>query len=468
MSRQELKLRSHQKGKILQTDYDFIFELDGEFQVCLTAGQIQWILASSDYASWATRWSSSSGSEIDTDKIAEFQADMVRRLMFAVVPCGECEMFRLRQNPENPCQLEQSVDAGLTWSLAFDYDLCMRMGAENPPLTRYEDEYRGHQTSYDGGTTWVDTPDNRFKSPITSNLYKDAADPRCETSAQVVEYMKEFLDVDDEQLFLAIVTFIVDLVAIILTGGAAIPLVVTLVQAFIQLGIEAFQNAMTQAEWDKFQENLYCHANDDGSWSIAAYFAIVDQLAVDHVTNAHFFLYQTMTAIGYVGLNNAGHLTYETTLNCASFECEEQCSMPASVGWKEFTIDGTDGWYLERGTQGATGVVNYEYAAPPEQEILAALCFEDTFTVDDIEFDVSYSGVNSAMKVEVQLRNSADVIIDNFVFFDNVTSSFSNIHYSTSFGGHANVKRVYFLGSKIVAGGTFQFKNMRVEIESVP
>src|SRR5690606_1030962 len=30
----------------------------------------------------------------------------------------------LRQNPENPCQLQQSLDGGESWVLAFDYSLC--------------------------------------------------------------------------------------------------------------------------------------------------------------------------------------------------------------------------------------------------------------------------------------------------------------------------------------------------------
>lgn len=31
----------------------------------------------------------------------------------------------LRQNPENPCQLQQSLDGGESWTLAFDYSLCI-------------------------------------------------------------------------------------------------------------------------------------------------------------------------------------------------------------------------------------------------------------------------------------------------------------------------------------------------------
>jgi len=33
-------------------------------------------------------------------------------------------MFELRQNPDNPCLLEQSTDGGLNWTPAFDYSLC--------------------------------------------------------------------------------------------------------------------------------------------------------------------------------------------------------------------------------------------------------------------------------------------------------------------------------------------------------
>lgn len=37
---------------------------------------------------------------------------------------GDCEQVTLRQNPDNPCQLQQSSDGGDTWTLAFDYSLC--------------------------------------------------------------------------------------------------------------------------------------------------------------------------------------------------------------------------------------------------------------------------------------------------------------------------------------------------------
>lgn len=42
-------------------------------------------------------------------------------------------MFQLRQNPLNACQLQQSIDGGVNWSLAFDYSLCDGPLMTNPP-----------------------------------------------------------------------------------------------------------------------------------------------------------------------------------------------------------------------------------------------------------------------------------------------------------------------------------------------
>lgn len=54
-------------------------------------------------------------------------------LLSAPIEMG-CDMaFQLRQNPDDPCQLQQSFDGGLTWSLAFDYLLCNGSSVINQP-----------------------------------------------------------------------------------------------------------------------------------------------------------------------------------------------------------------------------------------------------------------------------------------------------------------------------------------------
>lgn len=44
--------------------------------------------------------------------------------LYLDIGCEGTTMFELRQNPDEPCLLEQSTDGGLTWAPAFDYSLC--------------------------------------------------------------------------------------------------------------------------------------------------------------------------------------------------------------------------------------------------------------------------------------------------------------------------------------------------------
>lgn len=45
--------------------------------------------------------------------------------LVAAIAEGNCMPFQLRQNPDNSCQLQQSLDGGETWNTVFDYSLCV-------------------------------------------------------------------------------------------------------------------------------------------------------------------------------------------------------------------------------------------------------------------------------------------------------------------------------------------------------
>lgn len=59
------------------------------------------------------------------DESGQYRMDLVRKNLADGV-----NMFQLRQNPDNSCQLQQSLDGGETWTLAFDYSVCI------PPATQ--------------------------------------------------------------------------------------------------------------------------------------------------------------------------------------------------------------------------------------------------------------------------------------------------------------------------------------------
>lgn len=71
----------------------------------------------------AASWDNDDGAPEET------RQDVASYVAQAILPSlgigTECSTVRLQQNPLDPCQLLISYDGGLTWSLAFDYSLCL-------------------------------------------------------------------------------------------------------------------------------------------------------------------------------------------------------------------------------------------------------------------------------------------------------------------------------------------------------
>lgn len=322
MMNRQLKFHSHQNAVILQANYDEIFSRTGECRICLTQQQIDWILSQSDFAAWPTRWNSPSGGEIDRSKIAIFHADLVRRLM---TMCDQCEddMYELRQNSENPCQLEQSTDGGLTWTLAFDYSECMRAFELDQPLSRFEPETGRAQYSYDEGVTWVDAPDPRYDSPVTPDPFTGVDDVACWHSANATELMRRMMMDSGDELLL-IVTFIVNILLVVITGGAAIPVAIAnIVSGLLAAGLGEARTQMDAAAWTKVNRILYCAHDEPGGWSFEAYASIFDQLAAEIPFPAILGVQGMLQAVGYIGLTNAGHLNLVEDPDCTAFYCGE-------------------------------------------------------------------------------------------------------------------------------------------------
>jgi hypothetical protein len=103
--------------KAITIDWDEVSTFDDTEQqsVCLTQMEAAILKALLIPAYWATRWDNLS---VSLDALQEKIAHIDGQLD------GGCAMFRLQQNPDSPCLLEQSFDGGNTWSLAFDYSLC--------------------------------------------------------------------------------------------------------------------------------------------------------------------------------------------------------------------------------------------------------------------------------------------------------------------------------------------------------
>ena len=113
-------------------------------------------------------------------------ANIGHQLLSLTNPCEGGEdpepMIQLRQNPGNLCQLQQSLDSGSTWTLAYDYSLCQSPDSPdtlvsattnnfNNLVQYYYDQYTSNYTSSVGDLY----PDLVYGDNTTNDDYRDLA-----------------------------------------------------------------------------------------------------------------------------------------------------------------------------------------------------------------------------------------------------------------------------------------------------
>lgn len=320
MARQK-RLTPQIQGRIHQADYAII-DRTNECRICLTQGQIDWILSQADYAGWPTRWKAAEYAEINAELINAFKNDLISRLIMACVPClGEDEVYELRQSPENPCQLEQSLDGGLTWTLAFDYRLCLFNETLNPPDVRIDPATGNVQYSIDDGVTWVDAPKPSDKTPLKTNIYEGNTDEACHHAANATELIRKMvMDTGDDLLIL--IDAIVNILLVIITGGATLPLLVTnLITAVLAFGLGAIRDSMVASEWDKLRCILFCSHDASWGWTPLGWDDALDQIGAQFPPGVAFFLGGLIQTMGSIGLTNAGYLPLVDTVDCSDCQC---------------------------------------------------------------------------------------------------------------------------------------------------
>lgn len=326
------------QGRVLQADYDAIIGNEDECRVCLTKGEIDWILSQADYAGWATRWKSTGS--IDLEQITRFQGNLILRLLVACQPClGEDDVYELRQNPSEPCQLEQSVDGGLTWTLAFDYRLCLFDEMLNPPEQRIDPVTGNLQYSVDDGVTWVDAPLPSDKTPLKTDIFADKTDPACYHAANATELIRRMvMDSGDDMLI--ILEFIVNILLIIITGGNALPIIITnLIGAVIAFGLATIRGYMVQAEWDRLLRILYCHHDAAWGWTPTGWDAALDQIGAEYPPGVALFLGGLIQTMGSIGLTNAGYLALVTDPDCSAIQCGDlDCGFTTNSSGLNWTL----------------------------------------------------------------------------------------------------------------------------------
>ncbi len=154
----------------------------------------------------------------DTDE----RSDSVQEILKMLAE-GYC-MFQLRQNPSNPCLMEQSLDNGVTWTTAFDHSLCMSPALASESLNDSIDLLNQLLIDYDGTVASI-APDMVYDGSADDNIRDEAL---CHALNELVDLMCEAeleyrLQVAQAATITAIMLALLAVVILIATAGTATP-----------------------------------------------------------------------------------------------------------------------------------------------------------------------------------------------------------------------------------------------------
>lgn len=300
--------------------------------------------------------------------------------------------FELRQNPSDPCQLEQRQTSAGEWSLAFDYSLCEAITSPGEPLnSQYNDDgiLEVCDENYENCEERRDL-DPRFTSPLLPPLTSTPGTTRrCEAANNVVGFMMDMAtNVANNTGAFATVTgllgAIAGIIVAIISGGAAIPLLIGLAGALFGVGQAAFTAAMTGAVYEALLCIVYCNTPDDGLYTEANWQAIKGGILAELTGIAATFLHDNINAFGLAGLNNASRAGINAELECDECECPN-CSDNAFAG---IDIDDFDhGSIVSRNPDG-TITCELQPSGPAAGylilrfDTLGSCCYINSFTQD--------------------------------------------------------------------------------------
>jgi len=225
-------------------------------------------------------------------------------------------------------------------------------GEVYPTNQRYNGDDDVIQTTTDGGTTWVDTPQS---DPRHSTFYLlppvTGTDPRCIAASNMVRYIKDFIDDTLSTLSVAtdataLLTLFVTLLLELGPFAILIDLILGLAILLFGAGIDLIAAAFTSETYDTLVCIFYCHISNDGTVTAAQLDVIEAQIVTDIGGLASDVLTTMLFLMGEIGLSNAGIVALDPSPDCSSCECTFVYSFNfqeadwGSLGWHIYSVYG--------------------------------------------------------------------------------------------------------------------------------
>lgn len=258
-----------------------------------------------------------------------------------------------------------------------------------PANIRYNSGTDTVQFSPDNGANWYDTPEadprhsDAFRLPALSG-----GDPQCDAAANMVKWIKDFLDQATALLgegagVLTIVNTAIPIYELISGGSLTLLALLTgVAETLFSIGYTALLAAMDSTAYDALLCAFFCNLPSDGQVSAALLAEIESDITDTLNTTAGIIVNALLFLQGEVGLSNAGAIGSESG-DCSGCDCGwcytwDGANSPA---WTFFTDANYSG-----GHRGAFSSPNFVATAggtgnPNSTEILAAIVLSMPATI---------------------------------------------------------------------------------------
>lgn len=230
--------------------------------------------------------------------------------------------FKLRQNETNPCWLEQSIDGGETWELAFDYSRCI-----SSSLYRFNENWE-LEKSTDGGETWEPAPQDDPRKTATI-LPRDSLATECDAASSVVKWAQdnvsqllgELAEGATVSVVVSVLLLLLMVIGMIGSAGLLAPLLVSFGGLIMAVGYDGLNNAFTPDVWEELLCAVRCGIGDDLAFSEAEFANLLNRIQVNIGGVAADHLVYMFRLVGIMGLTNAARLGLDSGLSCDDCEC---------------------------------------------------------------------------------------------------------------------------------------------------
>lgn len=265
------------------------------------------------------------------------------------------------------------------------------------PNVRYYGTPPAFQTTYDGGTTWVDTPSSDVRhAAFASFPHLTPYDGvQCDTAARMAAQLKDAIELmcnvaDAAQA----VTGLLELI-LLPTGlvGALLSLFFTICDWIIDNGQATILAAFTDAVYDDIKCQLFCYISSDGSITQENLDFVWEKIKTAHPGTVATVIDEIRFLFTDVIFTNAGTQRTETG-DCDACTC----------GWCQYFdfATGTHGWEVTPGEAGSWDGVKFagaEFDGNSNTEIVIEISFSAA-DVNYVAFEYGHtagSGGNNAV-----------------------------------------------------------------------